>query len=78
MYIEKFKEVDMVVSSAPDIRVSGINSGRRCVPVQNGTGVIAAPEGVEITFVGPAKRETSVIEFRELSSDTGSKVQPMD
>ena len=73
MYIEKFKEVDMVVISTPEVKVLGITSRWRYIPVQNGTGAIATPEGVEITFVGPAKLETSVIEVRESSSDTGSE-----
>ena len=77
MYIEKAKEVDMVVISTPEVKVSGITSRRRYVPVQNGTGAIATPEGVEITFVGPAKLETSVIEVRESSSDTGSEPPPL-
>ena len=55
MYIEKSKEVDMVVISTPEVKVSGITSRRRYVPVQNGTGVIATPEGVEITFCGTSE-----------------------
>ena len=67
----------MVVISMPRIKVFGIASGQRYVPVQNGTGIIAVPEGVEVTFVGPAKPEISVTEVRESSSDTGGKAQPM-
>ena len=76
MHIEKSK--DVVVISSPQIEVSGISSGLHYVSVQNGTGTIAAPEGVEITFVGPGKPESSVIEIRESSSDTGITAPPTD
>ena len=71
MYAEKSKEEPIIQISTPDIRVSGLASRRHYVPVQNGTGIIAVSEGFEITFVGPAKPEVSVIEIRDSSSDTG-------
>ena len=68
----------MVVISSPKINVSGISSGQRYVPVQNGTGAIAAPDGVAIKFVGEAKPEFPIIEIRESASATGIKAQQTD
>ena len=65
----------MVVISSPKINVSGISSGRHYVPVHNGTGTIAATDGVAIKFAGEAKPEFSIIEIRESASATGIKAQ---